>query len=534
MKKIVFVLLSFFISITVFPQKTKVPKPPFKVTKAQMYEDYDQFLHIVETYCPQIEVRMKTGYDMMGVLRARREMIEKIRNYWEFIQFMDGSVDAILDMHARRRVWFEGITHPRFAPGQSFYDSTGLAAISEGTRIYEKKRHVKGDRWLWMLGAKYIGGQYYCTNHFAFINKFDNDSICFQNARVIACDRQPADMYVRNRMFSELPASHILWDLKREKYFTDMLMVDYDNVLKVEEDEKNEFGYGKVYEFVPNHYGVKMQEPANKEIREKYEQYYERFKKWPSQFVTYFPEYKVLYIYTDQMRAWEDYHMADSIKKTGAGKTIEKIIVDVRYNPGGGDEFWYDMLSAIIRNPVCFEYNLALNGNNEVMAYLSAEFPTAMVDEYQKDTVNFLDNKVMWVSHGTDTIFPDSNSLGFDGRIYILQGMKTGSAAHSFTSVAWQVPQLVSIGVSTGQMAGFGLNPWGFQLKHSHYTFSFEPALDISGAKSWKETFHCMPEIELEPTLQDVNNEIFMYLLSPEEYLQKYDYLFKYILQLKD
>ena len=80
MKKIVFVLLSFFISITVFPQKTKVPKPPFKVTKAQMYEDYDQFLHIVETYCPQIEVRMKTGYDMMGVLRARREKKEKIRN----------------------------------------------------------------------------------------------------------------------------------------------------------------------------------------------------------------------------------------------------------------------------------------------------------------------------------------------------------------------------------------------------------------------------------------------------------------------
>ena len=534
MRKLVCCFLLFFSVATAYSQKAKVPKPPFKVTKAQMYEDYDQFLHIVETYCPQIEVRMKTGYDMMGVLRERREMIEKIRNYWEFIQFMDGSVDAILDMHARRRVWFPGIPHPRFAPGQSFYDSTGLSAISEGTQMYVRNSYEKNDKWLWALGARYLDGQYYCANHFTFINKRENDSICFQNARVIACDRQPVDMYVRNRMFSELPASHILWDVKREKYFTDMLMVDYDNVLKVEEDEKNEFGYGKVYEFVPNHYGIKISEIANKEIRENYEHYSEIFAKWPCQFVRYFTEQKILYIYTEQMYKWENYCLADTIKKIGAGKEIDKVIVDVRYNPGGGDGFWYDMLSAIIGKPVWFEYNLALNGNREVMAYFSAEFPTGMVNEYRKDTIPFLDNKVMWVSHGTDTIYPDSNSLGYDGKIYILQGMKTGSAAHSFTSVAWQVPQLVSIGVSTGQMAGFGLNPWGFQLKHSHYTFSFEPALDISGAKSWKETFHCMPEIELEPTLQDVNNEIFMYLLSPEEYLQKYDYLFKYIMNLKD
>lgn len=512
----------------------KVPKPPFKVSKAQMYEDYDQFLHIVETYCPQIEVRMKTGYDMMGVLRERRGQIANIKNYWEFILFMDGSVDAILDMHAHRRGWFSGITHPRFAPGQSFYDSTGLSVISKGCTAYNKSKYSQNNKWLWTLGSRYIDGQYYCTNLYTFIDKSEHDSICFKNARVIACDRQPVDSYVRHRMFHEMPAYHILWDTKREKYFTDMLMVDYDNVLKVEESEKNEFGYGKVYEFVPNHYGIKMQELVNKEMRENYEQYSARFKKWPCQFVSFLPESKTLYIYTEQMYPWKEYQLMDSIKKAGAGKKIEKVIVDVRNNPGGGDEFWYNILSAIIKRPISFEYNLALNGNSEVMAYLSAEFPTAMVNEYQKDTIPFLDNKVMWVSHGTDTLYPDSNSLGYDGKIYILQGLKTGSAAHSFSAVAWQVPQLVSIGVSTGQLAGFGLNPWGFQLKHSHYTFSFEPALDISGANTWNETFHCMPEIELEPTIQDINNEIYMYLMSPEEFLPKYDYLFKYILNLKN
>ena len=34
---------------------------------------------IVETYCGHIELRLKTGYDIMGILRERRAKIENIK-----------------------------------------------------------------------------------------------------------------------------------------------------------------------------------------------------------------------------------------------------------------------------------------------------------------------------------------------------------------------------------------------------------------------------------------------------------------------
>ncbi|MBO4738397.1 MAG: hypothetical protein J5606_02420 [Bacteroidales bacterium] len=528
MKKVFLHLVLIIIVFSTSAQK--IPKPPFKVSKQQMYEDYDQFLHIIQTYCPQLEIRQKTGYDIMAILFERRNKIAALKTYWDFIQFMDGSVDKMLDMHASRRNCFYSVPNPRYAPGQSFYDSTGISAIAHGMDIFGTPNRFRKRNQINLLraiNAKYIDGQYYSSAYFEFKNNQTQDSICLRNARIIACNRQPVDKYVRQKMFNELPAYHLLWDVKREKYFTDQLLVDFNNVLKVENED------GVVYEFVPNHYGVKIQHVSNKEIRNNFEEYLNSYISWASQFVSYLPEEKVLYIYIEQMFGQENYNLLDSIKKIGRNKEIEKVVIDVRNNLGGGDEYWMNILAAIIKHPICFEINIALNGNNDVMAYLSAEFPIEMTNTFRKDTITFLDNKIMWISHENDTIFPDTNSLEYDGKIYVLQGYNTASAAHSFTSVAWQIPQMISIGVSSGQIAGFGLNPWGFQLKHSHYTFSFEPALDISTSKKWQDVFHCIPEIEVSPTIQDINNEIYRGSMSPEEFLPKYDYLFKYIMNLQ-
>lgn len=545
MKKLALSLLIFSLAFTsVYAQKVKMPKPPFKVTKAQMYEDYDQFLHIVETYCGHIELRLKTGYDIMGILRERRAKIENIKNYWEFIQFMDRSVYKILDMHAQKRDIFYNPPHPRYAPGESFYDSSYISYISNGLEQYydyinQKNPFKNYDNWLFSTGARYIDGQYYCADYLNFRNPHSNDSICFQNTRIVACDKLPADIYVRERLFNELRPWALLWDVKREKYFTPSFLINYSKPFKVVDEDSS-----ITYDFIPKHYGIRMQTSGNKEFR--YKEDWSDAKQWPKQFATYFPEQKILYIYTEMMRPQRrcydslcdsiivDYSLYDSIIKVGAGKEIDKVICDVRNNQGGGDGFWYDMLAHIIKNPITFKHNIALNYNDEVKAYLLAEFPPEMTKDYTKDTIAFLDNKIMYVNHTVATIFPEENSLQYDGKIYILQGLKTYSAAHSFSSLARQVPQLVSIGVSTGQLAGFGLNPWGFQLKNSHYTFSFEPALDITNAEKWEDVFQCVPEIEIEPTLKDINNEVYRLFMSPEEYLIKYDYLFKYIMNLND
>ena len=530
MKKTITIILILCLSISLFAQKEKikVPKPPVKITKEQMYEDYDQFLKIIETYNSQWEIRKKyTGYDMLSTLKERRNKIETIENYWEFINFMDKSLNFIIDVHADQRPIFYDIPHPRYAPGQSFYDSTYIAEIATG---FEQYLNFKGSKisykdYLQTIGAKYLDGNYYMSSYYIFKNHKTGDSICFQNARIIAYDHQPIDLFIKNSIGDMSPYS-VRWDFKNNKYYTSMMFISLNKTLKVEGDD------GKFYEFVPNHYGVKVQTFHQEEYRKNPQSYLNLYEKWDFQRISYLPEQKILYIYTKMMSGQEGYNLIDSIKSIGKGKQIEKIVIDVRGNQGGGDDFWSAMLSAIIKDTLHFQDRVALNYNDEVRAYFNAEFPVEMTKEFKMMEIPVLDNKKMLVREPLCQIDPDTNSLQYDGPIYLFQDEETYSSGHSFTSLARQIPQLVSMGVSTGMMAGFGFNPWGFQLKNSRFTFKFEPAIDLSMADKWEDTFQCIPEIEVIPTLEEWNiYKLYRDITPLNEFLTKYDYLFKKVLE---
>ncbi|HPS72157.1 MAG TPA: S41 family peptidase [Bacteroidales bacterium] len=530
MKKTITIILILCLSITLFAQKEKikVPKPPVKITKEQMYEDYDQFLKIIETYNSQWEIRKKyTGYDMLSTLKERRNKIETIENYWEFINFMDKSLNFIIDVHADQCPVFYDIPHPRYAPGQSFYDSTYIAEIATGFEQYlnYKTANIRFKDCLQTIGAKYLDGNYYMTAHFTFKNPKIGDSICFQNARIIAYDHQPIDLFIKNSIGDMSPYS-VRWDFKNNKYYTSRMFISFNKTLKVEGND------GKFYEFVPNNFGVQIQTFLQEEYRKNPQSYLDLYEKWDPQRISYLPEQKILYIYTKMMSGQEGYNLIDSIKSIGKGKQIEKIVIDVRGNQGGGDDFWSSMLSAIIKDTLQFQDRVALNYNDEVRAYFNAEFPVEMTKEFKMMEISFLENKKMLVREPICQIDPDTNSLQFDGPIYLFQDEETYSSGHSFTSLAKQIPQLVSMGVSTGMMAGFGFNPWGFQLKNSKFTFKFEPAVDLSMTNKWEDSFQCIPEIEVIPTLEEWNiYRLYQGITPLNEFLVQYDYLFKKVLE---
>ena len=523
MKKIIIIILSLIITVPAFSQKAKVPKPPFKVTKAQMYEDYDQFLHIVETYCPQIEVRMKTGYDMMGVLRERRGQIANIKNYWEFILFMDGSVRKIMDMHAR--TLFEAPTYA--GSGNSFYDSTGLYRIQQGLSQWISERYNAGN-YAYPMG-KYIDGYYY-VQAYDLINPVTKDTVRLRNARITAYDYQPIDRYVR-KLMGNLPASQCRYDFKWNKYYTPQLYLDMKKTVKLTDENDSIFAFDMAA------YTIRKSFSGIEEVRNmSSEEFFSRHRERLPMEVCYFPEQKTLYIYTKEMFAHSGTDFPDSIKSAARGKRIDKVIFDVRDNPGGSDYFWMDILSAIIKDTLHFRTCGALNANDEVRAFYTAECPETYARNRKKGSLIFLNGKKVMVPIDDRAVIPpDSNSLNFEGPIYILQNQHTYSAAHSLAATARQSSQLVSVGESTGQLAGCGINAWSFQLKHSHFTFMFEPVLDVTDAMQWEDVFHCIPEIEVYPTLKEWNEyNGYRNIMDSEEFLPKYDYLFKYIINLKN
>jgi hypothetical protein len=97
--------------------------------------------------------------------------------------------------------------------------------------------------------------------------------------------------------------------------------------------------------------------------------------------------------------------------------------------------------------------------------------------------------------------------------------------------------QLVSAGEPTGLLAGMGASPWVFQLKHSKFTFTLEPVLDISNVKELEDFYHDTPEIIIKQSAEDVFKRMDDIVLNRDihskEYLLNHDPVFKKVLELE-
>jgi hypothetical protein len=237
---------------------------------------------------------------------------------------------------------------------------------------------------------------------------------------------------------------------------------------------------------------------------------------------------------------------AENVKKTGAGKQIDKIILDIRDNNRGDDSTWRRLLSAIVKNPL---YENAILGvrNTEIMRKIfensvqDNQIPSTLV---KKQKISYLNNEeFLLITSGVDEkgdslciVLPDSNSLMYDGKIYILQDENIYSAAGSFIAYAQQIPQLIIVGVPTGLVAGRGFPPAIFQLPNSKFSFLMDVFVDLTDAKTAADVRHDRPEIEIYPTIDEIiemNNYSFFLNKRGDEFLFKHDYLFKKVLKME-
>ena len=130
---------------------------------------------------------------------------------------------------------------------------------------------------------------------------------------------------------------------------------------------------------------------------------------------------------------------------------------------------------------------------------------------------------------------PDSNSLKFSGKIYVLQDENVFSAGHSLTSYCSHIEQLISVGEPTGLLAGFGLLSTLYQLKNSKFSFRLEPVIDVSNAKCALDVYQDFPEIIIELPFEEKRKYLdYNWVdMQNENNLYKYDYLFKKVLELE-
>lgn len=484
------------------------------LTKKQMYKDFDQLVKIIEDCNPQYPVRKAiTGFDNFAAIKSLRKNIDTITCSNSFNRLLNRAIDLVIDLHTRQDFKF----YKEF-DNLDGIDTLQIKKMRENYYSPENMNKMQMDyfsKYFSVPAYSYDNNYYMLGNNHIINRKNTNDTLDIHFMRIISYNGQEFSKYVEENYKNKDK-----WDYKLKKY----LLPGYYNlpnkgILKVEQD-------GKIFEFELSDYTmaimgnsihfVKLDSVPFKKNNERED------KK-----VVYFNKDSILYIYVGSMI--EDNTFYDKIKESGRGKKINKVVIDVRGNGGGSDLVWHKILKAIVRDSLPYNVRVAYNDTKLMRNKLK---------DYNKYTtverLKWLDNKKLRVIGGGAYLKPDSNSLNFDGKIYILYDGGTFSAAHSLVTYAEYLDQLVSIGYPTGRMVGFGLMPSLFQLKYSKFTFRLACTMDITNCTKPIDVYHDFPEIEIQPSMEErLLYSDTKYDTKSKEYLYKYDSMFKKVLELE-
>lgn len=214
----------------------------------------------------------------------------------------------------------------------------------------------------------------------------------------------------------------------------------------------------------------------------------------------------VLYFYMPQMINAEWY--IQELYRNYTPK-INKIIIDIRSNSGGDDNVWKSLLKKIVSKPIKYNFRIGMN-SNDILENAIKDFGS--IKHINGRTI--IENKRV--------ILPDSNSVKYKGKIYVLQDKYTYSAASALSSVAWQNKSLILLGQPSAFISGYTFPALALKLPQSGISFKLAFSTDLSGGNH--NPFMDKVEIEIEDeNINEYLNKVLFYDYYSCDFLKKRD-----------
>jgi hypothetical protein len=245
--------------------------------------------------------------------------------------------------------------------------------------------------------------------------------------------------------------------------------------------------------------------------------------------VMYFDKEKVLYVGIPMM----DESLVAGINKdvdavAGRKVPIDKIVIDIRGNPGGSDATWHGVISHLLKRELKVPLDMRFKDNPATRAHYGAE------PSIRGEAIALLDQQRYWrhPNHGM-TLEPDPQAINFKGKIYLLQDEFIYSSASNFSNFAQLEDQVVSIGATTDFVGGAQIEPLFFKLDHSELFFRLEPVLDFLHVEALPDFAHNSVEMPFASGVEDyfVRSTFAGDIYGPE-FLREHDRLFQHVVRL--
>ena len=465
--------------------KIKIPV----LSKSEMYADFDTLSYLLKNVYSYYYIKSQlcaTNFDEK--LAELRSQIANIQQTEDLIWILEKVMNMFCDAHLYIPHW-QALS--RYYEHEIMY---GIKFSAENiTRTYKyhlltrDSLHVKAK-----LGMrfKYLDGKYYLMRAFKY-----NEQTYPEGILLTSIDGIPVDTYV-NSFYSSIQGAE--YDYKHKKYYAEYFMLSPDLInqktclLVFEDDNKNILQD-------TFHTDLFLIEGLSK--------------KWSQQVDTptvFTVHDSILYIRMPDMFGNENFYIQEIQKLYH--ERIQKIIIDVRDNPGGQDMVWMNVLSHIIADTI--RQNVALyayNADNRIRDFLVRRNTTYNYNNsIQTEYLPLLNAELIKIYKQEERIAPDENSVRFDGKIVIMQDENTFSAAGSLTTIAKEKDKIISVGYSRTDIAGRGLEPLIFQLPHTNMLIIMPFVVDCSDANQMSDFLRNVPEIECSQSISTIIQKHFL------------------------
>lgn len=486
-----------------------------RLTKEQMYEDFDYLCYIIKNANPQLEVRKQvTGVDIMEKIHKRRALIDTVSDDSYFYDILSAAIIECNDKHCN--LVGDSVKFSKVFKGDT------LKVNQLIRRIRQTKSLLPYDYKPIMISAFYHNGDYYnMTMHRESMDSVD----CTKNivdsvpigARIINVNGISIYDMIKVGSYASR------WDNKRKQaYFHKYNIFSADSINKPLTVDY-EYG-GKLNTFVSN--------PDREWLSVGGGGYF--YPSYRGGYAKYIDKEKTLYIRLPIMFASQSDTIIPQIHEECRGKELSKVIIDIRGNPGGSDDVWESILSQIIKDTIKVDADIIALNTKPVREALVARYGDSTFYECDTVRVPLLGNREYLSYKWGNDIAPAKESLNYTGKIYLLQNFNIYSSAGSFSNVANLFSdQIITVGEPTGYLLGFGVGAFTFVLPNSNYIFEFNMFLDNTKVNEIYDFYHDNVEIPIEIPIQDrVLYDKFYKDSYTIDFLMEKDYVFRKVLEL--
>lgn len=195
-------------------------------------------------------------------------------------------------------------------------------------------------------------------------------------------------------------------------------------------------------------------------------------------------------------------------------KTLENhqaLIIDIRGNSGGDDNYWHNVVSKIIKKDIERKGYLAFRNDSEVMKdYVDKRGLTLeQIENLPKDIQKNAPKEVMndfSEFHEDTLVVPTDYTSKFEGNIYLLVDEVVYSSAESFSIFCKDTGFATLIGETTGGDGG-GIDAVLFDLENSGLIVRMSSDMYLNSEGICNEEFKTIPDYKIDDVRRTENFE---------------------------